>query len=132
MESLTNRETLLEMLQAEDKIRRSQEIQELYDQLKNNLELENVLQKNLLQSFGFEPTEENLLRYRRTRVFYADDQEIKNAVMYIKYDIMKKGDLRINDLAPDINLYHLDGSQTNLLEFMKQDRPLIVVGSSSS
>ena len=75
---------------------------------------------------------ENLLRYLRTRVFYTDDHEIKNSVMYIKFDIMKQGNLRVNDLAPDISLYQLDGYKTTLLNFMRPNHPLVVVGSSSS
>lgn len=126
-----NRSTLLEMLRRENQLRLSKEYQEMYDDVDLRISeiIEDTIQRQVLKEFNFEDTPENLHRYRATNGLFLNDPEIRNTVVYMKYDRANAGPLQVGDVCPDVVAIDLEtGERKSVLSFAKEDRPLVILG----
>jgi len=127
------KEKLLEMLKAEVTMRCSKEYQTLYTQQDTAewlLEVETKLQKQLL--IDFDMTECSVSKYRSQRGLYKDDNDIRDAAIYIKYDRSFSGVLSVGDIAPDVGLVTLEEKKVTLYELMRleEEKPCVIIAGS--
>ena len=121
----------LAMFIEECELRKSDDIQKMYDEyyLNNNGYVEEVVQLTVLNNFRFEPSEENLEKYRHLIWKYRQDPEVRDKIFFMKHNIMREGDLVIGDQAPDVPLLDTGGHISGTL-FDFTDKPLVVLGGS--
>lgn len=91
----------------------------------------NRIRTEILLSLGIEPTPDvlNLLKDLRQKV-REEGFGTKHGITFLKFDRSQDCLLNPGDLAPNIQLYNMDGSGVELLSFLREDRPLVVVAGS--
>ncbi len=128
------REQVLAMLREEDRRRKSDTTQQLYDDTKHLLgdQVEQMLQRSVLKAFGFAPSQENLQRYWQIRTLYEDDSEIMNSVVYLRYSsLLHSCAIPLGGPCPDASLVTVDGERPVLLSSnMKSHEKLVVLAGS--
>jgi len=139
-----DRSLLIQILKRENEIRMSPEIQDQYTNMRINYKADGEEEYDLfridrqaqlmaLRDFGFEPSEDDSLEaYQLSCGLWMDEEEVKECVVWMKYEFMKLGTLEIGDLAPEANLFNLEGKSISLSSHYNAERPLIVVGGSYS
>jgi hypothetical protein len=135
-----NRNTILEMVKEEQKVRYSKTIQQAYtDQYyaqKNNPEYKVVrieidIQKFILRQFGFKYDTNSLNEYWKIPSMYWTDEEIKNSIFYMKLNMFQYPKISIDDDLIDTQLIGYSSNNKILLSSLQnQDRPLIILAGS--
>jgi len=142
-----DRSTLLAMLQRENEIRLSPELQQIFDDNVVRGEFGKVnnlfsqVQIQVLHEFGFKQDQilDGLNFLRSARSSYPDDEEILNAANYLKYNRSCQGDLKEGDDIPDVQLFTVNKSPINLLDYyhrscraqtQKHERALVILSGS--
>ncbi len=94
--------------------------------------------RSALKKFGFNPSEDDSFKaYLIATGKHVNDRELKELVVWLKYDKMKLGELRkgcvfIPENAPNqVELYSLDGKQKFLLKELMSDTKYNIVVSGS-
>lgn len=145
IDDLYNRKLMLEMLRKEDELFMSKLGQEHLTQHGGltSLEGNKVLQRDILNRFGYLADDDSLRLYRSViHVYYKSpqeyDREIMNSVVYLRenrllyYDTMKP---RIGQKYVDVDLLTLDGTETVKLSSLMPPKPktkLLVASFSTS
>jgi len=90
------------MLQRENEIRLSDEIQMKYEEMvEKYVEITEQLQKKVLIEFGFEGNEKELECYRSALEMYPQQkEELKPLVYYYKYNRSRDGELKVGETVP--------------------------------
>jgi len=138
-----DRSQLMEMLKRENEIRMSPETQEVYTNMRYNwgdkdedydlFTIDRQIQLQVIREFGYNPAKDDSLEaYQLSCGLWLEDEEVKECVVWMKYDFMRLGSLLIRDLAPEATVCTLDGKTTLLSSFQHVDRPLVLVGGSYS
>lgn len=129
------RETVLAMLRAEDRMRKSDEAQALYDAGKDLLgdQVERFIQRTILKLFGFAPSVENLSRFWQIRAHYGDnDRELMESVIYLRYaHLLHECRIPLGAPCPDADMFSLDDGQPRTLASYMQEHPNLVVLAGS-
>jgi len=92
------------------------------------------LQKRVAFEFGFETEEqqtEGALLMRSALSFYPGDENIKNAVLYLKYNRSEQGKLSVGDVCPDVEMRSCAGEVVRLSSFASE-LPLVLVAGSGT
>ena len=85
------------------------------------------IQRRVLDDFGFDGNDEAALHeYRCTHGLYVDDPEVRECAIYMKYDVSRRGDLRVGMQAVDVELMTRDGERFMMLDKLSPDRPLVI------
>lgn len=126
-----SKEAALAMLQAEVELRRSDMIQNMYDQYRmtHGGYVEENVQMTILSDFGYAASMENLDEYRHMIWKYRQVPEVNQQIFFMKYNIMRQGDLKVGDVAPDVPLATLKEKPLRLYDFM-DDKPLVILSGS--
>ncbi len=128
------RQIILKMLSDEQKLRYSDQIQDLYDQKLNTINdsefIEKLVQRNILQQFGFNISDLSIRNYQAIGSYYENDEEIKKAVHYLRINIIKDCPIKENQQYIDTNLMTLDGKATRLSDYHNNDKPLVILAGS--
>lgn len=119
----------LSMFLEECDLRKSDDIQKMYDENNNDGYVEDVVQTTLLHQFGYEPSGENLNVYRYLIGKYRQVLEVRDKVFFMKNNIMRQGTLKVDDIAPDADLLDLNKESHCLQEFMNE-KPLVILSGS--
>lgn len=130
-----NRDVLLQMLRREEELRFSDETQQLYDKYPDDVppfSIEENIQRQVLQEFGFEPNDIWLRLYQYTNGRFPTDVELRNTAVYMRCDRSRPTDAKIGDPLRPATLRSLDGSVCQLSDFIKPGRPLVVIAGSQS
>jgi len=119
---LLNRTLVIEMLKYEDQLINDEQFgQEIYKNEFNgkgtSLDPQFIIQRSVLDNFGFDTTDESLLRYREIfRTYYKSatdyDKEVLDSVTYMRENrcvYYTSPVIKVGDKIPDVNLYKLDG-----------------------
>ncbi len=155
-----SRECVLEMLRLEDRWRKSDTMQELYDRTRHLLsdQVERYIQRNVLKAFGFAPSVENLSQFWTIRAKYEGDQvrtadlpaqgivvlashmrlchtytqEIMSSVIYLRYaHLLHDCSIPVGSAPPDATLVALDDARpTTLSNYWKTNEKLVVMAGS--
>ena len=130
------KELILDMLTAECIRRMSDAIQKRYDELDeqgiSGSHLDIAIQRFVLEKFGFNTDDNNLLEYQKIPGMYADDEEVKAACFYIdlnifEWSVHKPGD----DVPPNIMVHcYKDQKAIDIHDLMQARRPVVFFGVS--
>lgn len=127
----TARKKIIEMLKHENKLRISDKYQEMYDNKQNDDDqeiVEKTLQKQVLRDFEY--NDDTLEEYNSILSHYRDDEEVKNSVLYMKYNIVEDCPIKIGETVPDSKIIKLDGTPCQLYDFLQDDRPTVILAGS--
>jgi len=135
-----NKEELMRILRIENSIRLSRESQLLYDTHKySSLEDHLLLDKQIiLQALiitGYNPQQdESLKAYHVATAKFINDEEVRNEVVWMKYDKCKVGRFQPGDKAVinNIDLFSLLGTKTHFAEVLSSIKPNVIVCGSLS
>jgi len=120
---LITKSKLLAMLRREQEMRVSPITQDKYRQAELDedtdwMEVTLQLQRDLIREFGYSPEEEEygLQLLRSAQTLFPDDEEVKNSVLYLKYNKARQGPLREGEPAPDIPVRTMSGEYVSLFQ----------------
>jgi hypothetical protein len=135
-----SRNVILTMLQEEQKVRYSKEIQDLYTRQyynkQNNVNYEEVniereIQKYILGKFGYNITNKSLTEFWKIPSTYWNDEEIKNSIFYMKLNIFNYPKIKIGYELIDSQLINYESNElTNLKDLHTYDKPLVLLVGS--
>jgi len=132
---------LMKILSKENQIRNSEDIQRRYTEVltedansKELFAIDRSTQVQALEHFGYSPLagDNSLEAYQVSCGLHLEDPEVKNCVVWMKYDKMRMGNLRVGDPAPDSRLITLEGTEVLLSSFHNNHRPLVLIAGSYS
>ena len=129
------KEIVMRMYERENELRTCKATQEEYSRhrLPFESDVTENLQKQLLKEFDLPGDDEDILDMWWTqRYYHHKDPEVMAVPLVVKYDITREGDLRKGSPAPNARLVTSSGENRMLHDFMKTDRPLVVLGGSYS
>src|SRR5438445_5377008 len=92
---LTNvdKKHVLEMLKTEQQLRYSDTIQDFYDSGLNKVDdpefIEKSIQESVLKQYGYTTSETSINHYQSIGSHYKDDDDIKQAIHYLRINIIK-------------------------------------------
>lgn len=135
-----DKEELRRILKVENKIRLSKESQSSYDRhkfstLESHLQLDKELIIQALTLCGYMPAKDDSLKaYHIATAQYVNDEEVRNQVVWMKYDKCKVGNFKIGDKAivDDIYLYNLSAEKIYFKELLSSIKPNIIISGSIS
>lgn len=123
------------MLKREDELRLSEEVQDKYGLYPESWDwkwqVTDEVQRQVCKEFGFaDNVEEGLDLLRSSQVLFPDDEELKQAAHYLKYNIHISCPLQIGCVVPNIPLYNLSGEETQLHDVAKLHKKTMVLAGS--
>eukprot|EP01119_Soliformovum_irregulare_P010852 TRINITY_DN2670_c0_g1_i1.p1 TRINITY_DN2670_c0_g1~~TRINITY_DN2670_c0_g1_i1.p1 ORF type:complete len:245 (-),score=41.82 TRINITY_DN2670_c0_g1_i1:539-1273(-) len=135
------KQDLIPMLRREDELWKSSEVQEMFTTRQSNcftpgevfdmVTIERSIQCRVLEDFGHHPTTDDSLKaYRLSCGDWIHDPEVKDCVVWMKYDKMRFTSLSIGDELPNVMLRDLDGNQIPLTKIIPTTKPVILIGGS--
>ena len=135
-----SKEQIIKILRLENKIRLSNKAKELYDINKSNdvsihLKIDKDIIKKALKNFGYKPEEDDSLKaYHIATSKFINDEEVRNSVVWMRYDKCKIGDYTLGDHLnfDNIKLFDMDEKVCLLKNLISNDRPNLIVSGSMS
>jgi hypothetical protein len=129
------RAVVLAMLREEDKRRKSDAMQKLYDDTRDDFKddrVEQYIQRSVLKTFGFAPSQANLDNYWKIRAKYEDDEEMMSSVIYLRYaHMLHECTIALGAPCPDAALVTVDGERpVRLSDYMAAHEHLVVLAGS--
>jgi len=131
-----DKEKLMQILRKEDEIRKSENIQLKYsvmfnEQEVNPVEFDREIIKDTLKNFGYRPDEdESLQAYQFSCGEYLEDEEVKECVVWMKYDFMKNCPFELGDNFVDCPVMTLENETKMISDYMVDEKPFIFIGGS--
>ncbi|CAF4089627.1 unnamed protein product [Rotaria sp. Silwood2] len=118
---------LKDLLIQEEKIRLRQETQQLLLSIEDRKDIDWIdiiadLQSKLIKNAIREDAIEHEIQ--------CDLSEFHNLSLYVRHNRAKQGDLRIDDLAVDIQLLNMNSQFVSLLSYFNSNRPLSIIAGS--
>jgi len=129
------KEQLMQILRKENEIRKSEEVQVVYSSLYEDqidpVEFDRKIIKDSLRSFGYDPdNDESLQAYQISCGLNLEDDEVKQCVVWMKYDFLKVCPFEVGDNFVDCPVMTLDKERKMITDFMTDDKPFILLGGS--
>jgi len=99
---------------------------------------EDKIRSIVLNHFGFNSLSLSMKTFKRIKIVYAGDQEVRDSVTYLRFNRIldwttpetKIGDIIVN--FGDLPIYTLDGKRVNVKDLIGQDFGMAVVAAFSS
>jgi hypothetical protein len=146
MDHVRDKKMVIPMLQYEEQLTKSEYGQNLYRNFLNNplisLTVEKILNRLTLSHFGYDTSDESVENYRTIfKTYYKSptdyDKEVTDSVHYMRENKVvyyTSNKIVPNDIAPNCNLYKLNGETVTTLydEINRQSRYTVVAGFSLS
>jgi len=128
------------ILSFENIIRLSDDAFDLFERIKDkdiefHLDNDKSMIIKALLSCGYNPMDDDSLKaYQLATAKYINDAEVRNAVVWMKYDKCKIGKLSVGDKAitNEIYIYNLKGEKISLNEILSDNKPNVIVSGSIS
>jgi hypothetical protein len=97
----------------------------------NSVNIDIEIQKHVLNKFGFNSTEEDLKEYWKIPKIYWFDQEVKNSIFYMRYNIFEYSQIKIGESMPNCRLIN-QSYPHNIVELSKlqTQKPLVILAGS--
>jgi hypothetical protein len=126
-----NLKTARNMLVYECNLRKSDEIQNMYDIVASTSEyVEDYVQGLTLEKFNYKNNKVSLNNYRLIYAKFGSD--VIDYAFYLKYNMMKKP-LQVGSKVPDVLLYNYNKKlPESLFRDIQNDKPLIIFSGSIS
>ena len=140
LEKFTN-EQLIELIKYEEELRYSDHFQDLYykknvlnDVVFENIQIEDIIQLNVLDKFGYKLCDNNLNALRYLYGKNRKNPEINKYGFWLHMNIVQEG-YDENQKYKDCTFYELDGkSKVSLSTFIERAKersvPLVILGGS--
>jgi hypothetical protein len=128
---------LILMLEREEKIRMSEDYVNKCSDVKNEingwLRISEELQYEIVKEFGYTSEIEQHLavnRMRRAQYIYPSEPLFKTISVYVRNNIANEGNLKENDVVPNLQIHTTNLENVNLHEtFSKSKNNLLLCGS---
>jgi hypothetical protein len=135
-----SKDQLIEILKTENSIRLSDEAKREFDLNANegasiHLSLDQNLIIKALMRHGFNPSiDDSLKAYHIATYKFIEEEEVRNSVVWMKYDKCKAGKFHMGDKVSfdSINIYDLNHKIIRLSELIASNRPNLIVSGSLS
>jgi hypothetical protein len=131
-----NKEELIRILEAENRIRLSRSFYSLYDiDISKFYELDEHCITQALRVCDYNPDEDDSLKaYRVATMEYINDLEVREKVVWMKYDKARLGNFKIGEEVTneDIILHDLQGCNYAFKDLLSNDKPNLIVAGSIS
>lgn len=123
------------MLRREDELRLSKEVQDRYAEDPECWEwkwhvTEDVQLQVCHESGFFRAIEEGLDLLRSARVLFPEDDEIKNAAHYLRYNIHRPCPFSAGDVVPNLTLHDTEGAAKPLYDVLAPSSLTVVWAGS--
>lgn len=145
MDTINDRNLIIQMLKCEDEIIFSEYGQNIYKEIDNHalssLVPEYAIHRKVLSDFGFDTSDDSVENYRRIFSHYYNsandyDAEVLSSVVYMRENrcvYYTEPVINVGDIIPDCELYDLDGVTTNNIRSILGDFDhAFICGFSSS
>ena len=127
-----------EMLTYEEKIKYSDEMQEIYSKqyyenknvVNKLLNLDVEIQRHVLETFGFSSNQTDLEEYWQIPSLYKNNEDIVNSVFYIRYNIFEFEKIKLGEKIPNCRLINTEKQEITLNMLHNNDKPLVVLAGS--
>jgi hypothetical protein len=136
------KEELIKILQSEDKIRLSERAKKIYELVGKSvpslIEHDRQMIEEALTENGYSPLKDDSLKaYHIATAKYINDLDIKNQVVWMKYDKSKKGNFSLNDhinvpTIHNVYLHKLTSERVQLTSLLSTTKPNFIVSGSLS
>jgi hypothetical protein len=130
----SNKTLVVEMLKHEQILRYSQKYQDMYDagfnRHGNSEYIERCMQRETLNHFGYADNDNSIRNYQMIGNHYYDDIDVKNAIQYLRINIMKECPLKILDNYDNTSLFSLDKKLCKLSEVLDTEKPNVIIAGS--
>jgi hypothetical protein len=131
------REKLIEMLKRENEIRLMYETKAKFDSFNEDMALYRIYDEQIsiqtLKDFGYShDSDDSLKAYRLACGKYLYEKEIRELIVWMKYDKTRMGKLKVGDqvITEGIYVYDLEGNKKELRDLIFKDKINVVVGGS--
>ena len=129
------RETVIAMLRLEDRLRKCDEMQALYDRCRRVVgdHVERFIQRQVLKRFGFLPSVANLERYWGIRAKYGDDDRVlMESVIYLRYaHLLHECTIPLGAACPEADLVTVDDERpVKLSDYTLQHEHVVLLAGS--
>lgn len=97
--------------------------------------IDTELRREALRFFGFNPNyDDSLKAYEIAYGKYINDREIREKVVWMKYDKTKMGKFKLGEeiITEGIDLYDFTGAKHAFKNLLKQDMPNVIISGSIS
>lgn len=130
---IMDKELIIKMLKEETKIIYDNSFQSNYKNEYMNpyisIDIDLKAIRLVLNKFGFDTSDDSVSNYRNIFKYYYDnpnnyDEDVINASHYMRSNRLlfyKSKELNIGDSIPNVNLYNLDSTKTNLYEILDKN-----------
>jgi len=137
-EKLTKTE-VISLVSHEQTLRYSDRYQKFYEDniikgekrnsMSTYMPVEDIIQKEVLSHFGYEPNELNLTNLRIMFGLFRDDPDVKKNAFWLNLNIIHDG-VKVGTIAKSCKLYGINANEYNLLSLFSKDRPTIIMTGS--
>lgn len=130
------RALLLKMLIRENALRLSTKVQSRYAQRADDFDwktkVTGQVQRQVCHEFGFtHDLDEGIDLLQSPLSLFPDDEEVRNAAHWLKYNIIAMCPIAVGTPVPDVPLTHLAGSPTSLHNLLDNtELPTVIVAGS--
>lgn len=130
----TDTNIVIKLLKEEQKLRYSDQVQKMYDDGLNQKGdpeyIEKWIQRKVLKNNGFTPNDLSMSNYQAIGHYFKDNSDVKDAVQYLRINIMKACHLNIGDHYIDCNIVTLNGQKHRLSQHYDQNKPFVILAGS--
>jgi hypothetical protein len=131
-----DKQELRNILKNENDIRLHEVTSRLYDaDITKFYEIDEYCITQALRISGYNPDEDDSLKaYRFATMEYINDPEVREEVVWLKYDKARLGEFKVgqDELKTDIIIHDLEGNRLNITELLNPDLPNLVISGSAS
>ena len=126
--------TVIKLLDQEQILRYSDQVQDMYNQKLNDHDdpeyIEKWVQRKVLNDNGYSVTNHSLKNYQSIAYHFGHIPEVKNAIQYMRINIIKDCPIKIGDKYTDCKLMTINKKDTYLSKYYKNSKPLVILAGS--
>jgi len=129
------RALLLQMLKRDDELRLSNDVQARYalepESWDWKWQVTEEVQQRVCEEFGFgSNVAEGLDLLRSSKALFPDDDEVKQAAHYLRYNIHEACPIAIGTKAPELTVYSLSGEAKRFSDVTSKGQATVVFAGS--
>lgn len=127
---------LIQMLDFEEKIRLSPDYIKLCDEVADEangwLRISEEIQYSIAKQFGFNDFSSHIAvnHMRRARYLYPEEPAFQTISVYVRNNLASECVYKLGDFVPNIQIYKLDLTSTNLFDTFDKTKLNVLVSSS--
>jgi hypothetical protein len=134
---IIDRDKLIQMLKRENEIRLMYETKDKFDSFNEDMSLYRLYDEEIsiqtLREFGFTPdSDDSLKAYRLACGKYLHEKQVREIIIWMKYDKTRMGKLKVGDevITKGMYVYDLDGNKVEFRDLIFKEKINVVVAGS--